>query len=179
MWNLPPALVDLELAGHLESPPLPGRGPPDRHCGASWLRVWDLATPSRSAPKDLLSRCGITETPAAPGRGHNRGPLILGAWLSTSRGAQRLSATSTVLARLIRSNSGDSLRRGTKNHKVCDDDVGVRWFRAGRFGARVGYPSRARLRLSAAVSLVPRGFLGPRLGLQLGGGRLPRRLSPR
>src|ERR1700731_1292175 len=97
---------------------------------------------------------------------------------STSLGAQRLSATSTILARLIRSRSGNSLTHGTKNPKVCNDDVGVRRFRVGRFGARVGTRS-SRARSLPRVSLVPRGFLGPRLGLQLGRGRLPRRLSPR
>src|ERR1700731_297538 len=97
---------------------------------------------------------------------------------STSLGAQRLSATSTILARLIRSRSGNSLTHGTKNPKVCNDDVGVRRFRVGRFGARAG-PRASRARSLPRVSLVPRGFLGPRLGLQLGRGRLPRRLSPR
>src|ERR1700737_948952 len=177
--NLPPVLVDLELARHLESPPCPaaahriGTAARAGYGSGTWpqhhvrlQRICSAGEASQKPPPHLVA-------------GTIEGLSSLGAWLSTSRGAQRLSATSTILARLIRSRSGDSLRHGTKNHKVCNDDVGVRRFRAGRSGAGVGCPSRARLRLSAAVSLVSRRQLAPRVGIQLRLGYLPRRLSPR
>src|SRR6185295_14260896 len=99
----------------------------------------------------------------------------------TSVGTQRISATSTILARLMRSRRGDSLRHETNNRRVCDnDDVGVRRSGVGRFGAGVGYrPSRARLWPGTAVPLVPRGILAPGMGLQLRLEYLPRRSPPR
>jgi hypothetical protein len=57
-----------------------------------------------------------------------------------------------------------------------DDDV--RRFGAGWFGAGVGYRP-GRHRPGTAVSLVPRGSLGPGLGRQLGMECLPRRPSSR
>jgi hypothetical protein len=87
---------------------------------------------------------------------------------------RRRPATYTILARLIRSRRGHLVghesSHETRNHRVCNDDVGVR-----RFGAGVGYrPSRARLWPCAAVPLVPRGILAPGMGLQLRLEYLPR-----
>jgi hypothetical protein len=54
--------------------------------------------------------------------------------------------------------------RDEDTRRISDDRPGDRRYGVGRFGARVGTRS-SRARSLPRVSLVPRGFLGPRLGL--------------